>query len=268
MLELLDAELGRAAAIAGDVAVFYRMLRAMGIFGPGAPATWREIRSTGQRTPEELIGRYCLECRPVRDLLVEYLRERQPVLDYGSMTSLACDLGMRFWQDLERHNPGISSLNLSRRGRRCVEATPARQAEDGHRPDGSKAQVQVPRLNYRDCLIPVRAFYLDLAQWAADDPARWGPWVVPCPVREEESGRRKERRAPQVAHGRAHPRAPARPAGPGPGRRPAARVSPGTARGGPPGAGHGESFHRGRAGTDPRRPPARRAWAGYGPPTP
>jgi hypothetical protein len=32
----------------------------------------------------------------------------------------------------------------------------------------------VPRLNYPECLIPVRAFYLDIAQWAADDPARWG----------------------------------------------------------------------------------------------
>ena len=134
VLELLDVELGELSAIPGDVAVFYRLLRAMGIFGPGAPATWREVRSTGQRTPEELIDRYRLECRPVRDLLVDYLRERQPVLDYGSLTSLACNLGMRFWQDLERHNPGISSLNLSRRGRRRVEGTPAHQDRDGHRP--------------------------------------------------------------------------------------------------------------------------------------
>ena len=29
----------------------------------------------------------------------------------------------------------------------------------------------------------MRAFYLDLSQWALDDPARWGPWAVPCPVR-------------------------------------------------------------------------------------
>ena len=49
---------------------------------------------------------------------------------------------------------------------------------------------------------------------------------------------------PQVPHGRAHPRAPARPAGPGPGRHPAAAGSPGTARGSPP-AGHGEPFTAG-----------------------
>ena len=40
----------------------------------------------------------------------------------------------------------------------------------------------------------MRAFYLDIAQWAADDPARWGPWVAPCPVRDEETSRRKARR--------------------------------------------------------------------------
>jgi hypothetical protein len=194
VLELLDVEFGELAGIPGDVAVFYRLLHAMGIFGPGAPATLREVRSTGQRTPEELIDRYHLECRAVRDLLVDYLRERQPVLDYGSMRSLACNLGMLFWQDLERHNPGISSLHLSRDVAGAWKQRLRTKPETVAGPDGGTAQVQVPRLNYWECLIPVRAFYLDIAQWAADDPARWGPWVAPCPVREEETSRRKERR--------------------------------------------------------------------------
>jgi hypothetical protein len=38
------------------------------------------------------------------------------------------------------------------------------------------------RICHREFLTPVRAFYLDLAQWAVDDPGRWGPWVAPCPV--------------------------------------------------------------------------------------
>jgi integrase len=42
-------------------------------------------------------------------------------------------------------------------------------------------------------LAMVRAFYLDIAQWAVDDPARWGPWAVPCPIRDEEMSRKKER---------------------------------------------------------------------------
>lgn len=37
----------------------------------------------------------------------------------------------------------------------------------------------------------MRAFYLDLSQWALDDPARWGPWAVPCPVRADDVQYRK-----------------------------------------------------------------------------
>ena len=43
-------------------------------FGEQAPARLREFRKPGQLTPDELIDRYELACRPVRDLLVDYLR--------------------------------------------------------------------------------------------------------------------------------------------------------------------------------------------------
>jgi integrase len=61
-------------------------------------------------------------------------------------------------------------------------------------PDGSTTKIHVPRINYRECLTPVRAFYLDLAHWAVEDPARWAPWVAPCPVGNEEISRRKDKR--------------------------------------------------------------------------
>jgi integrase len=38
----------------------------------------------------------------------------------------------------------------------------------------------------------VRAFYLDLGQWALEDPARWGPWAVPCPITGAETNRTKQ----------------------------------------------------------------------------
>jgi len=38
-------------------------------------------------------------------------------------------------------------------------------------------------------LAAVRAFYLDIAQWAMEDPARWGPWAAPCPIRAEDLAR-------------------------------------------------------------------------------
>ena len=60
-----------------------------------------------------------------------------------------------------------------------------------------KEPVRVQRLSarrrsgYLDVLSTVWAFYLDLAEWALEDPARWGPWVAPCPIRKPEMSRRK-----------------------------------------------------------------------------
>jgi hypothetical protein len=44
--------------------------------------------------------------------------------------------------------------------------------------------------------MTMRAFYLDLdlSQWAADDPSRWGPWVTPCPVRDTDAAMQKTKK--------------------------------------------------------------------------
>ena len=112
VLELMDREAEHLACPARDVKVFYRMLRDMGIFGDEAPERLRAFRTAGQLTPEELVDRYHLQCRPVRDLLVDYLRERQPDVDYTSLKTLSYYLAKRFWADLEEHHPGIDSLHL------------------------------------------------------------------------------------------------------------------------------------------------------------
>ena len=195
VLELLDTEAGTHASSTGDTAVFYRLLRLAGSFDPAAPETLRALRTTGQRTPEAMIDRYHLACRPVRDLLVDYLRERQPAVDYITLESLARSLGRDFWQDLERHHPGIGTLQLppevasSWKQRRRTK--PKTVTDTG---TGEKTAVAVPRLNYRECLTRVRAFYLDIAQWAAEDPARWGAWVARCPVSAAEINQRKAAR--------------------------------------------------------------------------
>ena len=59
---------------------------------------------------------------------------------------------------------------------------------------GAKAAVTVDRISYRQCLTPVRAFYLDLAQRAIEEPGRWANWVVPCPIGAEEISQRKAAR--------------------------------------------------------------------------
>jgi integrase len=194
VLELLDIEAAAHGTSVGATHLFYRVLHTMGVFGGQAPASLRELRTAGQRTPGEMIDRFGITCRPVRDLLVDYLRERQPALDYTSLESLAGFLGGLFWADLERHHPGIDSLRLSpgvadawKQRLRTVNKTT-------RGPDGHLTETSVPRVSYRECLTPVRAFYLDLACWAVEDPARWGPWVVPCPVGGEEIDRRKDKR--------------------------------------------------------------------------
>jgi hypothetical protein len=99
-----------------------------------------------------------------------------------------------FWKDLERHHPGIDSLHLS------SEVATAWKQRLRTRPKtfiagtGNKQVIAVERIGDRQCLTPVRAFYLDLAQWAIEDPARWGRWVAPCPVGEEEINQRKAAR--------------------------------------------------------------------------
>ena len=53
--------------------------------------------------------------------------------------------------------------------------------------------MTAPRLDGRSVLTAVRAFYLDIAEWADDDPARWGPWAVRCPVSASDASHKKDR---------------------------------------------------------------------------
>jgi hypothetical protein len=194
LLELFDVEASTLLTAPGATHLFYRVLRTMGVFGSETPATLRELRTLGQRTPEQMIDRYGLLCQPIRDLLVDYLKERQPALDYTSLNSLANFLGSLFWADLERHHPGIDTLHLPADVAAAWKQRLRTMPKTVRAPDGSTTKIQVPRINYRECLTPVRAFYLDLAHWAVDDPARWAVWVTPCPIGNEEVNRRKDKR--------------------------------------------------------------------------
>ena len=164
--------------------VIYGALRAMGVID--GPAAFRQLRAAGPRTPEQMIDRYHLACQPVRDLLVDYLRERQPALDYSTLQQLGYELGKLFWADIEQHYPGISGIHLPDDVARAWKQR--LQVKDG---SGGAAQAGTERISARHCLTTVRAFYLDIAQWALDDPSRWARWAVPCPVRPQEISRRK-----------------------------------------------------------------------------
>jgi hypothetical protein len=166
---------------------FYQLLRTAGVLPPEAPASVRMFTTRGQLTPAELIGQYGIECGPVRDLLVGYLAERQLAADYATLRASAHVLGKLFWRDLELHHPGIGSLRLS-----PAAAAGWKQRITRKTPRGAAGGPEAPRAAAANALFTVRALYLDIAQWAVDDPARWGQWAVPCPVRAEEIPHAKE----------------------------------------------------------------------------
>lgn len=114
VVELLDAEAQVLVDAPAHGALFYRLLRTLGTLQrrrPDGVAGAAHRRSALPRGADRPLPD---TCRPVRDLLVDYPRERQSALDYTSLQALSYHLGKRFWADLERHHPGIDSLDLPR----------------------------------------------------------------------------------------------------------------------------------------------------------
>jgi site-specific recombinase XerD len=173
--------------------LFYQLLRAHGDFGPDAPAAIEMFSGRGQPSCEALIDRYRIACRPVRDVLVDYLRERQPSMDFSSLQRHAYLLGKLFWADLEAHHPGIDSLQLSREVAAAWKQRVMFRTRTTTTPDREQVTMTTPRLDGRSVLTAVRAFYLDIAEWADDDPSRWGPFAVRCPVSASDASHKKDR---------------------------------------------------------------------------
>ncbi|HYZ57904.1 MAG TPA: tyrosine-type recombinase/integrase [Streptosporangiaceae bacterium] len=170
-----------------------------------AGITLRASLRRGQLSTAELVDDYGICCRPVRDVLVRYLDERRPALDYKSLASLAGELAGTFWADIERHHPGIGTLHLPDEiAQAWKERVQVITAADG---------TVRPRKNIHALLMKVRAFYLDIQQWALEDPS-WVPWAVPSPVRKNDTlGYEKARRKTVAAmHQRVRERLPHLPA--------------------------------------------------------
>ncbi|MEU6721989.1 site-specific integrase [Nonomuraea sp. NPDC046802] len=191
-LELREVEFQVRGKGGTGRSLFYSLLKDLGGFPEDAPSTLRDMgRFVGQLSVQQLVDRYDLQCRPIRDVIAAYLAERQPVLDYTTLDDLARTLAVHFWKNLETHHPDLNSLRLPPE---VAEAWKQRcQTKVTHRrlPDGTMIEVTSPRANVVDLLTQVRGFYLDIAQWAAEDPARWGPWAAPCPISEAEISRKK-----------------------------------------------------------------------------
>lgn len=140
--------------------------------------TMLEALRFGQSSVPEMVDSYEVACGPVRDVLVRYLRERQSAMDYASLRSLARNLVKLFWTDIELHHPGITTLHLDDE----IAAAWKQRLMVVRKPDGTIR----PRRQFRDVLLQVRAFYLDIQEWATEDPS-WAPWAVPSPVRKGDT---------------------------------------------------------------------------------
>ncbi|HWU05625.1 MAG TPA: tyrosine-type recombinase/integrase [Streptomyces sp.] len=191
-LALLQATVGRSSADTRSARLAYAWLREMGQFPPDAPVTLLSLaHRSGQVSPERLVDRYQLKCKPVRDVIVGYLTERRPSLDYSSIRHLSSALAGLFWADIEKHHPDADSLRLSAEVSTAWKARLATKTVRRMQPDGTTAWVTAPRATAPAIKQLVRAFYLDIAHWALEEPERWGPWVAPVPITEEECSVKK-----------------------------------------------------------------------------
>lgn len=162
---------------------------------------YRAIRRVGQRPTAELIDRYQLRCKPVRDVLIRYLDERRPALDYTSLLNVVSVLAGRFWADIEAHHRDIESLRLPEEV--------ATAWKERLRLVTTRRGEQRPRQNYLHILTQVRSFYLDIQEWAWHDPS-WAPHAVPSPVRQAETAgfAKHKRRVTAAMHQRIRERLP------------------------------------------------------------
>ncbi|GAA1379630.1 tyrosine-type recombinase/integrase [Catellatospora chokoriensis] len=175
------------------------LLADLGILPPGS--TMRSRLLHGQRPTSELVDDHQIRSSAVRDVLIRYLDQRRAALDYSTLRSQAGILAGRFWSDVEAHHPGIDSLRLPE----SVAQAWKERIQLCRRPDGEL----IARQDLLHLLTQVRAFYLDIAEWAREDPS-WVPWAAPSPVtRREVQGHFKTRKQRQaVMHQRIRERLP------------------------------------------------------------
>jgi hypothetical protein len=165
---------------------------------PTLRAVWTAKGNSKQHSAAGLVDRYGLPDSEVRALLVEYLTEVRPGLDYASWENIAHTLGWVFWRTIVDINPQQADLRLS----------PDVAAVWRERVAVTRAGA--PRQEIHSLLFTVRAFYRDISQWALEDPGRWARWAAPqpgardrpagCAEGEKGSGRRACSSAPEPSH--------------------------------------------------------------------
>ena len=221
-VELVDT-LRQVHARGGQKKVdFYLRLRTIGIFPDDAPHTIRAFgQATVRLTIEELVDRYPLRCRPIRDLLVDYLRERQPSLDFASIDAISRSLAGLFWARIEAIAPGIDTLQLPQDIIRTWKEDLATKKRTITNAAGEQIEVATPRLNAKDELLRVRSVLPRRRSMGRRRSRPMGPVGRSLPDRRRRDPTSQGTQTPQGADGPAHPRTTACAAGTGAHRQPA-----------------------------------------------
>ena len=180
----------RVRTVPAGTFLAWDLLRAIGVLP--TDSSMRQHLRRGPQATAALVDRHAIQCQPVRDMLVRYLEERRPSIDYSTLRSLAALLAGTFWADIERHHPGLDTLHL-----------PAEVAEQWKlrllTVTAKTGRVR-ERRNRFDIMGTVRTFYLDIAEWAIED-AFWATWAAPCPVRRGDTdgkGRKSKRNLAEI----------------------------------------------------------------------
>jgi hypothetical protein len=183
------------------VALAWVLLR--GIADLGSAATLQEAVRLGQRPTIEIVDRYGLRDSNVRKVLLRYLDERRPGMDHNSFQNLAAVLAGVFWADIERHHPELDTLHLP------SDVAEAWKQRARTIPGADGTGRERGSLGYFQVLIRVRAFYLDIQEWAMEDPT-WAQWAAPSPVRRGDTDgyRKAHRRVTANMHQRVRDRLP------------------------------------------------------------
>ncbi|MEV4267750.1 hypothetical protein [Kribbella sp. NPDC049584] len=94
----------------------WELLVALGPFA-GEPLTlraaWSAKGNSRQHSVQTLVDRYGVPASGVRDLLIDYLSELKPSMDYGTLEGWAYRLVRLFWWEVLQINPGQADLRLT-----------------------------------------------------------------------------------------------------------------------------------------------------------
>ncbi|WP_158607496.1 tyrosine-type recombinase/integrase [Flexivirga caeni] len=157
----------------------------------------------GRKNAAQFVSHYGVKSPTIARVLTAYLERRFITLDYSTQASVACTLVRNFWCVIEQLDPGCDTLAISE----DVAEAWKEWLRHLRTPTGEPIR---PRSAFLDEVATVRGMYLDIQEWAHEEPERWGQWAVRCPVSAiETKGAEKLRRlAKQRSHDRTRDRLP------------------------------------------------------------